>query len=364
MQPRGGSVRTFLETVIMTILQPSRGLANSAAMQDAMRRLRDAIASTGGVLLHGEPGSGRELFARAIHHGVHDKNSSTEELIRRAMRNPPTEQPFVVVDCGAQAVEERLFGAAASAERSSEEPERITAESALRQATGGTLVLRQITAMPVRAQARLARVLRDGEASLVLDDGNAGYLPVTLRTIATMDAGSTEQIVPELQRRLAESTIEVPPLRQRREDIPALVRYLLKDHCAEHGIAPKVASAQALELLAALPWKGNVRELKTLLTGLVAKVPGRMIRLVDVLASVRLDCGASAQMSVAYAGTLREARAKFERDYVSAVLEQHHGRMAEAARALGIQRTNLYRKVRQLAVKRRRPGLDAQSSHV
>jgi two-component system, NtrC family, nitrogen regulation response regulator NtrX len=94
-------------------------------------------------------------------------------------------------------------------------------------------------------------------------------------------------------------------------------------------------------------------ELRTFLAALVLKVPDRMIRQEDVLGNIRLDGGPT---TFVYTGTLKEARERFERDYVTSVLEQHRGRMAEAAKALGIQRTNLYRKVRQLSVKRRVPG--------
>jgi transcriptional regulator of acetoin/glycerol metabolism len=109
-------------------------------------------------------------------------------------------------------------------------------------------------------------------------------------------------------------------------------------------------SSQAMELLAALPWPGNFAELESLLSVLVENFPDRLIRVVDVLTYVRLDNQAA---PLIYAGTLREARDRFERDYIAAVLKQHKGRMGDAARALGIQRTNLYRKVRQLAVERR-----------
>jgi two-component system nitrogen regulation response regulator NtrX len=104
-------------------------------------------------------------------------------------------------------------------------------------------------------------------------------------------------------------------------------------------------------LIAALPWRGNAVELRTLLKSIVGDLPGgRGIGLEEVLAHVRLDGGA-----VVYAsgGTLRQARAHFERDYIAAVLESHHGRISEAARALGIQRTNLYRKMRSLKVARK-----------
>ena len=144
--------------------------------------------------------------------------------------------------------------------------------------------------------------------------------------------------------------MEMPPLRRRREDIPGLVRYLLADICAERQLLAKSVSTHAADLLSALPWRGNVSELKRFLAVLVSTVPGRLIRLSDVLANVRLDGTPSTSI---YSGTLREARERFERDYVASVLRRHHGRMGEAAKALGIQRTNLYRKVRQLSIKHR-----------
>jgi two-component system NtrC family response regulator len=177
---------------------------------------------------------------------------------------------------------------------------------------------------------------------------------VDVRPIATSDAAADdERIVPELLKRLEHTRIDTPPLRSRREDIPALVRHLLAEICAEQGVPRRKASTQAVELLSALPWRGNLRELRSFLAALVMKVPDRLIRQADVLANIRLDGGPT---TFAYTGTLKQARERFERDYVTSVLEQHRGRMAEAAKALGIQRTNLYRKVRQLAVKRRVSG--------
>jgi DNA-binding NtrC family response regulator len=336
-------------------------------MQEATRRLDEAIAASGGVLLHGEPGTGRELFARAIHFATHDGyDGCVESLIRRSMRHVPNGRPFVVIDCADQdGLEMRLFGTSAAADRAAVgEPDRIAIGCALHQAIGGTLVLGHVREMPGRLQARLARILRDGEAAIARADGSICFERITIRPIATIDGplkeAPNEQIIPDLLRRLSQTTIEMPPLRHRREDIPGLVRCLLKDLCAAPKMPPKIASRQAIELLAALPWRGNVRELELLLRAIVKKVPGRIVRLADILAHVKLE-GSGAGGSLLYSGTLREARARFERDYVSAVLEQHHGRMAEAARALGIQRTNLYRKVRQLSVKRRRPGYRPQS---
>ena len=116
-----------------------------------------------------------------------------------------------------------------------------------------------------------------------------------------------------------------------------------------NGTPIKTLTRSALTLLAALPWRGNAPELRALLERLVLLTPHGSIRLEDVLAQVRLD---GSDISAAGGTTLRDARLRFERDYIAAVVRQHHGRMGEAAAALGIQRTNLYRKLRQLSVVR------------
>lgn len=339
----------------MTVTMAQRGLARSAAMQDVIRSLQEAIPAAGGVLVTGESGSGRELIARAIHHAKHDEyDGSVERLLRTAMRQAPNGRPFVVIDCASGVgLERQLFGACQEgAEEKVEQPEVIETGSAVHRAIGGTLVLRHMPELAGRVQMRLARVLRDGEAVLRDAAGEARVSLHDIRPIAIVDEGHSGLAAPELLKRLTQTRIVVPPLRQRREDIPALVRYLLADICGQANVPVKSASSQAVELLSALPWRGNVRELRELTQALVARTTGRLIRLADVLANVRLDGGSA---TLVYTGTLREARERFERDYVQAVLEQHRGRMAEAAKALGLQRTNLYRKVRQLSVKRRSP---------
>jgi DNA-binding NtrC family response regulator len=207
--------------------------------------------------------------------------------------------------------------------------------------------------MPPRLQQRLAAILQRGEVSVVRPDGEEILLDLAVRTVATCDPEADATVHAGLLSRVAQVRIAVPPLRQRREDIPGLVRLLLLGLCEAAHQPRVVISRQALALLVALPWRGNLRELHDLLRSVVRVAPGRQLRLADVLACVTLDGEASAP---GYSGTLREAREAFERDYVAAVLTRHRGRMAEAAKALGLQRTNLYRKVRQLSLPRRIPG--------
>jgi DNA-binding NtrC family response regulator len=323
----------------------------SAAMQDAIRGLEAAIDGTGGVLLCGEPGSGRELFARAIHQAIEHRHGSVESLLRRSMQEKPNGRPFVVVDCAnREALEERLFGLSRSNEPAVSDLERISEGCAIHAGLGGTLVLRQLPEMPMRMQARLARLLRAGEIWVKQPNGTESMSQVTFRPIATAERHGGSELLPDLETRVSQAIITVPPLRSRREDIPGLVRCVVADLCAAAQIGTKVPSNQAVALLTALPWRGNISELEALLRTLVARVPGRHIRLADVLAHIRLDGQVATPL---YRGTLKEAREQFERDYVAAALELHRGRMAEVARALGLQRTNLYRKLRQLSLTRR-----------
>lgn len=311
-----------------------------------------AIAGTGGVLICGEPSTGRATIARAIHQGtVSGVKGSLEDLLRESMRPLEVGRPFVSVDCSAGSqVEELLFG---TVRNGHDGLDYISSGSRLRRAFGGTLLLRSVHEMPGRVQARLARIVRDGEVTVHPESGAPTLEDVDLRMMASIDAGdpwSDERLTPELQRRLGVHRIKLPPLRERREDLPGLVRIILCDICRSLKVQVKSMSTQAVELLCALPWRGNFTELKGLLHALVMKVADRLIRLNDVLANIRLDGSA---LTFHGGGTLREARERFEHDYVEAVLELHRGRMPEAARALGIQRTNLYRKIRQLAVHRK-----------
>jgi DNA-binding NtrC family response regulator len=339
----------------MNEAREASGFLRSERMQLAVQAIGSAVRSVDGVLLFGEAATGREAAARAIHQASASPDAySLEDLLKAGGREGDYHAPFVVIDCaGTRDLERRLFGDGAPPNGNGD-LDRISGEALLHQALGGAIFLRAVQDMPARVQARLARVLRDNEVWIDSAGGAPVLAPVDVRVIASIDAPigdeADERIVPELRKRLAGHRIEMPPLRHRREDIPALVRMLLSETCEALRIPPKTASSQATALLSALPWRGNFTELRGLLRTLVLKGHGRLIKLSDVLDNIRLD--GTPTTSVAGA-TLKEARERFEREYVAAVLEQHRGRMAEAARALGIQRTNLYRKVRQLSVARR-----------
>ena len=315
---------------------------HSTAMRLVADAMKAAAAPRTAVLICGEAGSGRQLIARTLHDRDH-------EYVNR---------PFVVVDCaaeGANELERRLFGVGGDRAAEGAKPgtaERVARGSALIAAQGGSLFLTHLLDAPARVQARLARVLRDREVhSVELQE----TLTLDLRPIASVGddldgAVADGRLRRDLIERLAQVRIDVPALRSRREDVPLLAAHFLRRACEVEGTGPKRFSRAALALLSALPWPGNARELQEVVTSTVKSAPHSVIQLEDVLEHARMEHAGGAPVTAGL--TLRDARARFERECISATLLRHHGRVGDAAKALGIQRTNLYRKVRQLNVSR------------
>lgn len=260
------------------------------------------------ILIAGEPGSGRTVLARAFHAAGSGGDLAVIEC--RDLATP-----------GASSSANELFRA--WVERVSEEP----------------MLFRHVEALPAVAQDLLERRLRADE-----EPGGAA----SIRTLATADPSIDDRAAygkfrAELFARLAIVRIDVPPLRARPDDVPVLAERFLDDACARHVLAPKSLTSAARALLAALPWRGNARELRLLAERLALMVPRAAILLEDVLAHVRLD---GAGLRDQDEGPLRAARERFERDYLAATLARHQGRIGEAAAALGLDRTALYRKLR------------------
>ena len=311
----------------------------SRAMRAVIEEVARAAGKRTGVVISGEPGTGRRTLARAIH-----------------ARDSRPDAPFVEVECARRAnpdLESRLFGPPAATETAADNGaaglEAVVSDSLAYQARRGSLLLLNVVDMPARVQARLARLLRDNEAWHV---DACARVPADIRPMACVDRSFDDAVRQgwvraELGALLTESHIRVPPLCERREDIPALANHLLDETCVRAGAAPKTLTRAALALLSAMPYEDNARELRLVLERLARRVPGPSISLEDVLAGMEFSRGTK----MAFAGaTLREARRQFERQYIEGTLERHQGRVAGAARALGIQRTNLYRKMRTLGI--------------
>jgi polysaccharide export protein EpsE len=301
----------------------------------SFRRFLDLVdrsaGARGGLLILAEAGIDTEAIAREIH-----------------LRSPRASAPFVRVTCALAdpaALERELFGDRAG---KAGDLETVSEGSRVAAARGGTLFLQDVGELPAPAQARLARLARDGEMKV----SGVGEVPFDVRLMASstpdLDAEAEEgRFRADLHRRLGSTRIEPPPLRQRADDIPLLAAHLTRELCAARGLPPKTFTPAALTLLAALPWHGNSGELRTVLERVIVAASDEVVQLEDLLAHIKLD-GAPKLLSPN--GSLREARLRFEREYIAAVLQHHRWRMSDAAKALGIQRPNLYRKARQLGI--------------
>jgi len=314
---------TVINPVPLELLGASPAIA---LVRDLLRR-SDPRA---GLLLVAEDGIELEPVVQSIH------ESDARPLA-----------PCIVVDCGAACadpIEDRLFGRAS--DDASLDREILSSDALLASARGGTLFLDNVAELPAGVQSRLARLALDGEATL---DGTVQALDV--RLIATARPSIDDDLRrnsfrQDLYRRLAGSRIDWPSLRSRKDDIPAIVAAWLDASRGEPGPRASVTDA-AISLLSALAWPGNLAELKSVLDAVVSRPHHDPIDIADILPALKLEVAPEIFVPN---GNLREARLRFEREYISAVLRHHHWRMSDAAQTLGIQRPNLYRKARQLHI--------------
>jgi two-component system nitrogen regulation response regulator NtrX len=306
----------------------------------AMRQLREEIAqaapSNGRALIFGENGTGKELVARAIH--------------AQSLR---TREPFVEVNCAAipeELIESELFGHAKGAFTGA----HASRKGKFELADGGTLFLDEIGDMSLKTQAKVLRALQEQTIEPV---GGAGSIKVDVRVIAATNKDLEKEIEAgtfrdDLYFRLNVIPFHVPPLRERREDIPVLARHFVEVLSAEHGRRPKPLAPEAVERLAGLPWPGNVRELRNIIERLVIMAPGEQIELRHLPSSLleALPPGAAgaavAAASVAGATSLAAAREEFERQFILGRYRECGGNMSRTAEALGVERSNLYRKMK------------------
>ncbi len=304
-------------------------IGDSAPMRGLLEQIGIAAPSSGRVLIHGENGSGKELVARAIH-----------ELSARADR------PFVEVNCAAipeDLIESELFGHERGAFTGAHSRRRGKFEVA----DGGTLFLDEIGDMSLKTQAKVLRALEEQAFERV---GGRETLKVDVRVIAASNRDVVSLIAQggfreDLFYRLNVIPIEVPPLRARKEDVPALVEHFIRVFCVENGKRLKTVAAAALTYFMTYEWPGNVRELRNMVERLVIMVPGDAIGAEDLPPPLR----PKTEGVVATPGDgkpLKEARDSFERAYILAELRAQEWNMTRTAERLGIERSHLYRKIR------------------
>jgi two-component system nitrogen regulation response regulator NtrX len=308
----------------------------------AMTRLRDQIAmaapSNGRVLIFGENGTGKELVARNIH--AMSKRRSA---------------PFVEVNCAAipeELIESELFGHVKGAFTGALADRRGKFETA----DGGTLFLDEIGDMSLKTQAKVLRALQE---QVVEPVGGAAGVRVDVRVLAATNKDLTAEIRAghfreDLYFRLNVIPIFVPPLRDRAADIPLLAEHFMAELAREYGRRPKKFDPAAAAGLRSYRWPGNVRELRNVIERLMIMVTGDTITLSDL---AFLDGGVV--LSADDPGAmlpLHDARDRFERDYILRALAAQQGNMSRTAEALGVERSNLYRKMRAFGIAPARRG--------
>ncbi|RLD96166.1 MAG: sigma-54-dependent Fis family transcriptional regulator [Aquificota bacterium] len=302
-------------------LEEERILIGESPPMKALRDQIKLVAPTDGwVLITGESGTGKELVAREIH----------ALSIRK-------DYPFVEVSCAAipeDMIEKELFGWEGNTESP---PHRGKFELAHR----GTLFLDEVGDMSLKVQAKVLRVIQELSLQRI---GGRETIPVDIRIIASTNKNLEEEIEKGLFRedlyfRLNVIPIHVPPLRERREDIPLLVDHFLKHFSKKYGMKPKTISPEALSLLMGYHWPGNVRELRNMVERLVIMVPKEEIGVRDLPHPI-------SETQVQPPSTLREAREAFEKEYILRHLEQFGWNISRTAEYLGIERSHLYKKLK------------------
>ncbi len=303
----------------------------------AMAQLREQIAmaapTNGRVLIFGENGTGKELVARGIH-----------SLSRR--RNAG----FVELNCAAipeELIESELFGHMKGAFTGAVADRRGKFELA----DGGTLFLDEIGDMTLKTQAKVLRALQE---QVVEPVGGTSSVKVDVRVLAATNKDLPTEIRAgrfreDLYFRLNVIPVYVPPLRSRDSDIPLLADHFMAELAREYGRRPKRFDAGAATGLRSYGWPGNVRELRNVIERLIIMVPGDVITL-DDLAFV--DGGSVRTISEPSAETLplHDARDRFERDYILKALAAQQGNISRTAEALGVERSNLYRKMKAFGI--------------
>lgn len=311
---------------------PSNIVGDSVPMK-ALRQQLALMASTNGrVLIYGESGTGKELVAHALH----------------AM-SPRSASPFVEVNCAAipeDLIESELFGHMKGSFTAAHE-RKI---GKFQKADTGTLFLDEVGDMSLKTQAKVLRSLEEQRFEPV---GAHEFIQVDVRVVAATNKNLEEEIEKgnfreDLFYRLNVIPFHVPPLRERKEDIPTLAVYFMDDFARSYGRKPKELTPQAIELLQEYHWPGNVRELRNLIERIVilhqqSRIDARHIPL-------QLTRKPSPDRAQERYGSLQDVREAAERDYIQKKLEEASGNVTRTAELLGLERSNLYRKMRALGI--------------
>jgi two-component system, NtrC family, nitrogen regulation response regulator NtrX len=317
-------------------------VGSGPAMKKLIAQIERVAASETRVCILGETGTGKELVARAIHE-----------------KSPRREHPFITLNCAAvpaELIESELFGH----EKGAFTGAAVKHVGKFEQAEGGTLFLDEIGDMPVAMQAKLLRVLEEDEVERV---GGDKSIKVNVRVVVATHRNLEELVKQsafrrDLFHRVYVFPLMLPPLRERLEDFPELAAHFARQVAAQNGWKEKIFGEDAIAELGKYGWQGNVRELRNVVERLILLSADENITAADVrLILPTSDSSSSGSASCAAGtptGTLAERTEAFEREVMLAEIRRHNFHMTNVARALGLERSHLYKKCQQL-------GIDLQS---
>jgi DNA-binding NtrC family response regulator len=307
-----------------------------------MRRVFETVAKVADadvtVLIRGDSGTGKELVANALHY-----------------RSPRRAKPFIKMNCAAlsrELVESELFGH----ERGAFTGAIARREGKFEAADGGTLFLDEVGDMPLETQAKLLRCLQEREFERV---GGNQTLKVDVRVLAAtnqdLEAGvRAGRFREDLYYRLRVIELVIPPLSERREDIPLLVDHFLREAAQRFSRPAKPVTTAALRACVEHQWKGNVRELRSAVEQALLLAPGAEIDAGDLLPDAAPVLAPAATPAGATSLSFRDAKAavveSFERDFLLTALRRHGGNISKAAEEIGMYRQNLQQKMRELGI--------------
>ncbi len=318
---------------LQNMVQQETAMIGSSVPMQALRQQIDYAAPTEGrILIYGENGTGKELVARLLH-----------------LKSDRRHRPFVPLNCAAipeDLIESELFGNVRGAYTGADE----SREGKFEMADGGTLFLDEVGDMSLKTQAKVLRVLEEQRFHPV---GGNQVVEVDVRVIAATNKNLEEEIEEgrfreDLFFRLNVIPFEVPPLRERREDVPLLIRHFADLFSRRYGRPEKRFEQEALAKLTRYYWPGNVRELKNIVERLVIMIPDETVRLRDLPTTVLAYDDADERMGL---DTLQEAREQFERKYILQKLLENDGNISRTAAAIGMERTHLHRKLKAFKIK-------------
>ena len=319
------------QTLRSELVQRYQVIGDSVPMKALRQQIAVTAPTNGRVLIFGESGTGKELVARALH--------------ANSLRN---KGPFVEVSCAAipeELIESELFGHIKGSFGGATD-DKI---GKFQKADGGTLFLDEVGDMSHRTQSKVLRALEEQRIEPI---GSNQTLRVDVRVIAATNKNLEQEIArgafrQDLFYRLNVIPFYVPPLRDRKEDIPVVARFFLNEFSAEYGKKTRELSDGAMEILIRYPWPGNVRELKNLVERLVIVCPQSRIEPHHL--PPELFRGVSESPQQPYS-TLHEARSAYEREFILRKLQEHRWNMTQTASALGLERSHLYRKMKSLGI--------------